>query len=190
MSSSAEPTQFLSDVPLFDDLDDMERRTVGDLCKARTFEADTTLMRQGEAGTSLFIIVSGTVDVIVGHDDQSAVVARLGPRDILGELALVDRAARSASAIATTNVEVLELPSERFDALSATAHMAASKVLRRLIVLMCERLREMNLRIDAALQGADVDAPERTDTGNDAAAGARWTQYPALVRRILGRMWN
>jgi CRP/FNR family cyclic AMP-dependent transcriptional regulator len=62
--------------------------------------AGTVLVREGQAGREFGVIVEGTATVLVG----SHAIARLGPGDYFGELALIDRGPRTATVVADTDV--------------------------------------------------------------------------------------
>ena len=65
-------------------------------------------MRQGDAGQSLFAIVSGKVNVFVSHAPDHP-IASLGAHEIFGEMSLLTGAPRSATVRAETYAEVLEI---------------------------------------------------------------------------------
>ncbi|HET7714975.1 MAG TPA: cyclic nucleotide-binding domain-containing protein [Bauldia sp.] len=66
------------------------------------------LVREDDSGSSLFIVVSGQVDVIAGGQGGKR-IARLGPGAVVGEMSLMTGARRSATVIAATDVTVLEV---------------------------------------------------------------------------------
>lgn len=70
------------------------------------------IMREGESGLYMYIVIQGRVAVSV----KSAVVERIGPGGIFGEMALVDQSARAASAVA--EIECLLQPISRTDFLA------------------------------------------------------------------------
>ena len=81
----------------------------------RTFAAGDVLCRQGRAGTSCFVIVSGIVEVL--KEDGAGghrLLTRLSAGTIAGQLALVDGAPRNATLAAHTNVVALELTRDVF----------------------------------------------------------------------------
>ena len=82
-----------------------------ELLAERTVELDLpvghVLVRQGEDGTGLFLIVSGTVRVV--HD--GATVAHLGPGEVVGELAVIDRQPRLAQVVTDAPTVCLALTS-------------------------------------------------------------------------------
>jgi CRP-like cAMP-binding protein len=81
----------------------------------RVFEAGERLVVQGAAPAGLFLIASGEVAIV--HKDQGGedtVVARLGPGEALGEVALVLRRPAIANVVANHPTVTLMLPRERF----------------------------------------------------------------------------
>jgi len=90
----------------------------GDLVKRfaiRTFEAGERLITQGRAPDGLFLVASGEVGVV--HKEpkgDQTVVARLGPGEVLGEVALVLRRPANADVVAQHPTITLLLPRDRF----------------------------------------------------------------------------
>ncbi|KGN31307.1 hypothetical protein N802_04255 [Knoellia sinensis KCTC 19936] len=70
-----------------------------------TIPAGALIVRQGDVADSLFVLVSGRAEVVIG--DQS--VRELGPGAVIGELALLTGSTRSASVRARRDCEVLEI---------------------------------------------------------------------------------
>lgn len=102
---------FLKKVPFFaDTLGEGELALLAGKSHFAVFLAGTTLMAQEDFGTSMYAIASGRVAVAVhggGHDRR---VVSLGPGEIVGEMALFTGARRSATVVAESNVEALEIP--------------------------------------------------------------------------------
>ncbi|MQX36702.1 cyclic nucleotide-binding domain-containing protein [Roseospira navarrensis] len=71
------------------------------------YRAGEVLMRQGEPGEDAYVIVDGMADVLVERNDSETAVAERGPGDLIGELALLCDAPRSATVRARTQIEVL-----------------------------------------------------------------------------------
>ena len=68
-------------------------------------EAGTTLANEGDFGHGFFAIEDGTADVV----REGTVVARLGPGDVFGEIALLASGRRTASVVATSEMRLLTL---------------------------------------------------------------------------------
>lgn len=101
----------LSQVPLFAHLNKRDLQTLGSSCREREYPAGTPLLRQGDTGVGLFVIVSGQVRVTQhqeGGDEHE--LATLGRGDVLGEMSLLDDLPRSATAIALEPTKALVLP--------------------------------------------------------------------------------
>jgi CRP-like cAMP-binding protein len=107
--------------PLFSGLDTESRQAIAGSLRTRRFRKGEVLFHEGDPGDTLFIVASGAVKVVVPSDDgDEAILATIRRGDFLGELALLDGAPRSASAIALEATETLALPRVRFSALVAT----------------------------------------------------------------------
>ena len=95
--------------------------------------AGAALFREGEDGTTLYVLTIGTAEVMIGN----RVVETLQPGNIIGEMALVDPAPRTASVIAVTDCEFVEVDDKRFNYLVQQTPFFALKVMR----VLSERLR-------------------------------------------------
>lgn len=78
----------------------------------RTFERGTTLMEEGSVGDACWLVVSGAVAVT--REGDGAPLARLGPGSLVGQLALLDRAPRSATVKAAEDTIALEVRADAF----------------------------------------------------------------------------
>lgn len=96
-------------------------------------KAGATLFREGEAGSTLYVLTIGTADVMIGN----RVVETLQPGNIIGEMALVDPAPRAATVIAVSDCEFVEVDDKRFNYLVQQTPFFALKVMR----VLSERLR-------------------------------------------------
>ena len=93
-------------VPFFAETDEtFLDRLVGEF-NDRTYAPGELLAEEGERGRTFFVIESGEAAVLV-HGNE---VRRLGPGDSFGEMALIDKSARSATVRADTEVRGYQLP--------------------------------------------------------------------------------
>jgi small-conductance mechanosensitive channel len=76
--------------------------------RPRTYAPGETIIRRGDEGCSLFVLVDGSVEVFRDKDEVHA-VATLGPRDIFGEMSLLTGEPRSATVKAKSSTELLEI---------------------------------------------------------------------------------
>jgi CRP-like cAMP-binding protein len=71
-------------------------------------------MHQGQAGDSLYIIDEGSVTVMVSQDGRSEKLADLGPSAIIGEMALMTGAERTATVTASTPTQFVVIDRDAF----------------------------------------------------------------------------
>ena len=103
---SAPSRELIRGVPFFAETDDkFLDRLVGEF-NDRTFAPGDLLAEEGERGRTFFVIESGEATVLVRGNE----VRRLGPGDSFGEMALIDKSARSATVRADTEVRGYQLP--------------------------------------------------------------------------------
>jgi len=77
------------------------------------FDAGQDIVREGDVGTSLFLIQEGTVDVVKrGPDGAEVRVATLGPGQQFGEVAVFQRVRRTATVRAVTRVRLVQVRRE------------------------------------------------------------------------------
>lgn len=103
----------LQDVPLFRRCDRREIETIGRLGDLLAVEEGQVLIEEGRAGNEAFVIIDGSVSV----SRDGVVVTTLGPGDVVGEVAALDRGRRTATVTAITPVEVLVFDPRSFASL-------------------------------------------------------------------------
>ncbi|MEA2325506.1 MAG: family transcriptional regulator, cyclic receptor protein [Thermoanaerobaculia bacterium] len=95
---------------LFEQLTEEDRAQLAQVVDRRELAAGTTLFQAGEPGESLFVVSAGEVELFIKDTaGQKIVLTVARDGEIFGELALLDRGARTATAIALVDTELLEL---------------------------------------------------------------------------------
>jgi CRP-like cAMP-binding protein len=98
--------ELIRGVPLFAEADEQFLdRLAGEFIE-RTYAPGETITEEGEAGRTFVVIESGEATVTV-HGQE---VGKLGPGDAFGEMALIDKSARSATVKAEGEVHGYQLP--------------------------------------------------------------------------------
>jgi cAMP-dependent protein kinase regulator len=100
--------------PLFRAATPAERPALVERFGIRTFEPGEKLARQGAPSDGMFLIASGEVSIVHKEGEDRTLVTRLGPGDVVGEVALVLRRPAIAEAVAQSPTVSLFLPKERF----------------------------------------------------------------------------
>jgi CRP-like cAMP-binding protein len=102
----------------------------------RDFKAGDVIFRQGDPAHELFIVQSGEVEIRLGN----RVLETLPQYSIFGEMALIDSAPRSASAIAASDAKLVSVSEKQFLFLISNTPYFALNVMR----VMARRLRAAN----------------------------------------------
>lgn len=99
-------------IPIFERLSVEQLLDLAKLLREEVHPTKAVIVREGQCGTGMYVILEGEVQVLHGEDE----VAVLGERDFFGEMSVLDGEARSATVRAATQVRLLRL--ERADLLS------------------------------------------------------------------------
>ena len=102
----------------------------------RSARAGEVIFKEGDAADRLFVVKSGEVAIRSGN----RTLAELSTNHIFGEMALIDDAPRSATAVARTDVELVPISEKQFLFLVSQTPFFALKVMR----VLARRLRATN----------------------------------------------
>ena len=128
-----EKLELLHTIPLFARLDRHHLERLGMLTEEVDVAAGKVLIRQGDAGDDLMVIVSGQV----GVERDGARVNQLGSGDFFGEIALIERGPRTATVTAETPTRLLVVNHRDFHTLMEEFPAVAAEVL----VTLAHRVR-------------------------------------------------
>jgi CRP/FNR family cyclic AMP-dependent transcriptional regulator len=104
-----------------------------------SFAAGQKIFREGDLGDLMYVVRAGGVDLHV----KGQLVETLGPGGVLGEMALIEHAPRTATATAKTDCTLVPIPEKRFAFMvQQTPHFAL-----QIMKVMAERLRRMDARL-------------------------------------------
>lgn len=115
----------LEKVALFSGCTKKELRELAGIADETTVTDGTVLIREGQPGREFFVLIEGTVKVT----RKGRKVAELGAGDWLGEIALITSGPRTATATATSDVDLLVITDRRFRSVVETMPSIALKVL-------------------------------------------------------------
>jgi CheY-like chemotaxis protein len=139
-----------------------------------TFEDGATLFAQGDAARSAWFVDEGHVALSVRlPGGAECPLAAVGPGEVLGELALMSDVSRTATARAVGPVRALEVDRKDFQGMLTWFQPASFAVLRRLALLVAERLRETTTRI-AHLHAIDPPPAAVEPPWDEARRGCAW----------------
>lgn len=140
--------ELIHSIPLFEGLDAGELEPILGISQHATFFPGARIVRQGQAADSAFILETGTVEVVTTLPGGGELaVAEFGPGSILGEMALLENAVRSATMIARTASSGYFVERDTFRMLLAQRNDTAFDIQHRITRTLCQRLRDLNARI-------------------------------------------
>ncbi|MCB1051220.1 MAG: Crp/Fnr family transcriptional regulator [Acidobacteria bacterium] len=135
---------FLEKVPLFHGLDPKLLEHIHQQTIKKTYQKDTILVQEHEAGETMFMILSGKVKVSnVGPDGKEVILSVLGPGEIFGEMSLLDDEPRSANVTTLDQTEMLQLRRRDF----INIFESNAEMLGKLLATLSKRLRHANAQI-------------------------------------------
>ena len=142
MASSAETVAFLREVRLFKDVAVPELSVLGASLRERALKRGQVLFREGDVGEEMFLVGQGSIVIskpVTGRVEQ--VLARIGPGDFFGEMALFDHSPRSATVQSDSESSLLVLDREGLRRLTEESPRAAAAFFQALVQVFIERLR-------------------------------------------------
>lgn len=110
----------------------------------REFEAGETIFRKGDAGSELYVVLSGKVEI----RDNGCALAILEKGDMFGEMALSGHQTRSASALAAETTSALVLSNNIIH--NVLGKDAAIQILENIVMTLSARVRAANQRMTQA----------------------------------------
>jgi len=141
---------------LFADLNDEEFLQLMRIARIREMRAGDLVFDVNDPGDAMYVIEEGNVRTMqVMPDGSREILVNLGPGQVFGEMAMIDREPRAARALAVTAVRLLQIDRSAFQALKRCGSSATCKVQRALAQLLARRLRETNGQIERFFTDAE-----------------------------------
>ena len=102
----------------------------------RSFKAGEVIFREGDAAEEFFVVKTGSVEIRLGN----RLLDTLPERSIFGEMAIIDKSPRSATAVAATDVTLVPVGEKQFLFMVSRTPYFALNVMR----VLAQRLRTSN----------------------------------------------
>ena len=172
-------------VRVFAELGDEECDAVLAVLKARRGAPGDVLFKEGDRGDSLMIVLDGYVVASVRSDGGTQEqLARLGPGEVVGEMAFVDAEPRSATVSSPAGATVLEFTRAALAGLCATAPRVAAAIQRNVLFDVARRLRDVGEKLTEGASGAPPrsmrDGPDSMRRSGRGLTAEQLRSIPAL----------
>lgn len=132
----------LTDHALFKGLTPEQATVLLGTAETRVHQGGDVVVRQFERNSDLLIISEGEVEIKSFAGDS---IARLGPGSVVGEIALIDDAPRSATVVSVGTSKSIAIPASEFRGLMAGDADLKATIMENLARILCARLRASNV---------------------------------------------
>jgi CRP-like cAMP-binding protein len=145
--------KFLKATSILKDLSAEELRQFLQIAHPVQFPRGTAILREGEAGDTMYFLKEGTVEVSktmvmrpagAEHSSRDKILSKISAEDhaIFGEVALFEQNKRTATVVALTDCSLLQIGKADFLRLAEENPRLGYKITRRVAELLCSRLRK------------------------------------------------
>lgn len=142
----------LKEQALLADLNDSELKNIGSIIKEMSFKKGEHLFKEKEDTRGIFLIRSGKVEISkMTTDGWKQTLAVLAKGSFFGELSIVEHRLHEANAVALEDTALLLINKEDFEKMESSDLVLASKLMKRLILVLSQNLRHMNEKFLNAL---------------------------------------
>jgi alkyl hydroperoxide reductase subunit AhpC/uncharacterized protein (DUF924 family)/CRP-like cAMP-binding protein len=151
------------------------------------FKAGETIITEGEAGETAFLINSGSVEVSISSAGHAKSIGTLVAGDVFGEMSLIDSGPRSATVKAVTDTQCLVTTYDEFNTSAQADPERAFEFMKTLV----RRLRQMNERMARMTPGTGLQIQRYLQViiagldGQDALSGAEMEALHRELRMLL-----
>ncbi len=171
-------------LPYFADLPEKLILSVCEGSETVDVEAGTVIIEEGSDSVEMYVVVKGQMTVTKHTPDTEVELARIGPGEVVGEMALLDNSPRMATVRAAEKSQLIRVPVEAFEDM-----LEDSRVVRRMFRTVTARLRDIEDKIRHEERMAALGrmaAQLMHELNNPAAAVARSTQELLRMYAELG----
>lgn len=175
--------EILRKLPYFEGLSDEVFERVCSMSEQFTIEPDSEIIKEGSTSEEMYVLVDGELVVSKMSAGKDVELARIQPGEVVGEIALLDQAPRTATVSASEASLVVKIPVSGFEDL-----LSDPRVVRRMFRTVTSRLRsiEETLRHEERMAALGRMAAQLMhELNNPAAAVGRSTQE---LQRLYGEL--
>ncbi|MGO9178836.1 MAG: sensor histidine kinase [Candidatus Limnocylindrales bacterium] len=184
MAGASDQRDFLRRIPLLEGLSDEDIEWVASFAVPQDLPIGGLLTTEGEPGDALYLVISGDLEVLKRSGSGDVPIARLGPGEIVGEMAVLESRPRTASVRAISPVRVLCIPGPTLLELLRTRPGASISMIRTVMARLRNTQAMLREREKLAALGT-LSAGLAHELNNPAAAVQRSS---GLLREALDRL--
>ncbi|MGO9268149.1 MAG: MMPL family transporter [Candidatus Binataceae bacterium] len=133
-------------IGLFEGLRPSQAKIVALMGELRTVPNGQPIIRQGESGNEMFVLIGGRAEVRVSLDGHSRVLRQVTRGDVFGEMGLIRQHSRMADVIATDDVEVLVVNDVFLGRMQRRYPRIGAKIFLNIAKILSDRLEQESIR--------------------------------------------
>lgn len=135
--------RMLQQVPLFAEVEPTKLKLLAFTSDRVTYGTDEVLFHQGDVGDAAYVILSGMAEILTDSANGPIKIAEVGENSIVGEIAILCNATRTATVKAVTPIDALRIRKKQFLELLTDFPEVTIAVIR----VLAERLSQTNLAL-------------------------------------------
>lgn len=129
-------------IPLFAGLRPLQAKIVTLMGELKSFPKGEPIIRQGEQGNEMYVVINGTADVIMHSAEQSRKLGSLERGAVFGEMGLIRHHERMADVVATQDVEVLAVNERFLERIKRRYPRIATEIFSNISKILSDRLEQ------------------------------------------------
>jgi len=174
-------------VALFGDFSDTQCDALAAVLRPRRVAAGTIVFEQGAPGDTMVVVVEGRLAVdLKDRRGKHTIIGEMLPGEIVGDMAVIDPAPRSATIRAASDVLIYELNRDGLRQLRDSSPAAAAAITSAIIQGVTRRLRQVDERIEKRLHPAQPTAAAKRKDG--AVGPPQKEEHNSVFSRIWSRL--
>jgi uncharacterized protein len=136
-------------IPLFEGLRAAQARIVALMGEMRSYKQGEAIVRQGELGDEMYVLINGRADVRIHSDGQARHLRELRRGDVFGEMGLIRKVERTADVVATEDVEVMAMNERILTRVQRRYPRIAAKMFLNISKMLSDRLQSQTEKVMA-----------------------------------------
>ncbi len=182
----AQKREALANMPLFSRLQERELLRIMEVAELLQYDPQEEVMREGDRGDQLFIVMDGQLQILRGEQ----VLSEVGPGEHFGEMALIRSMPRSATVRAVDHCELIAIRRSDFFAILRKEYELAVKLLWQFLGVLADRLDQTSRDLSSAkeeLAAEDIsDALSDEEAEPQSASGTQLADADAMAKALEG----
>ncbi len=133
-------------IPLFEGLRPVQAKIVTLMGEFRTFAKGELIVKQGDLGREMFVLINGRADARLNIDGESKLLRSMGRGDVIGEMALIRQNRRTADVIAVDDAEAIVVDERFLSRMQKRYPRIGARIFLNIAKILSDRLDEASRR--------------------------------------------